>query len=846
MNATAAEPADQYQDALGLICRWFEARSMQPFDFQRKAWDTYLAGQSGLIHAPTGIGKTYAAWFGPLIEWMTGHRRKQPLGGIDNRRARDESPRIRVLWVTPLRALSADIHDALRRTLVDLDLPWSVECRTGDTPASVRNRQKKRLPTALITTPESLCLLLSYPGAREQFSCLRSVVVDEWHELMGSKRGVLMELALAHLRQWNRRLRTWGLSATLGNTATAMQVLLGAAHNGGLLIEGSLSKSIEIESVIPSQMDRFPWAGHLGLKLLPQVLALIETAVSVLLFTNTRSQTEIWFREILKARPDWKTEIALHHGSLDRAEREAVEQGLRQGRLKCVVCTSSLDLGVDFTPVDRVIQIGSPKGIARLIQRAGRSGHRPGEKSRVICAPTNALELIEVAAARRSVADGVIEPRHPVTRPLDVLAQHLVTVALGSGFRPDALFREIRNTHAFRQLSRQEFDWVLNFVSTGGPSLGAYPEYAKIAPQNGKFAVSNPKTAARHRMNIGTITSDAAVLVKFVNGRRLGSVEERFVSKLKRGDCFMFAGRLLEFVRMKDMTLWVRKGSRRKEGSIPQWLGGRMPLSTQLAAAVRDRLDDARRGIFNSPEMEAVRPLLDIQARWSMIPGSGDLLIEKLASRDGTHLFVFSFDGHLVNEGIGALLAYRLSKPAPLTISIAANDYGLELLSDRDMPTASFENGSIFNTHELLQDILESLNVSEMARRRFRGIARVAGLVFQGYPGRRKTWGQVQASSSLLYNVFRRYDPGNLLIEQSTREILERQLEFERLSQSLVRMAASRLHLIETAQPTPLAFPILVNRLRTRISSEKLADRVRRMQLKLEKAVNTPKESKKH
>jgi ATP-dependent Lhr-like helicase len=843
MKASAGELADRCQAALELVCQWFDDRSMQPFDFQREAWDAYLTGQSGLIHAPTGIGKTFAAWFGPLIEWMTGHHRKRPLDGFDNRRARDESPRIRVLWVTPLRALSADIREALLRTVEDLDLPWSVECRTGDTPASVRNRQKKRLPTALITTPESLCLLLSYPGAREQFGCLRSVVVDEWHELMGSKRGVLMELALARLRQWNRGLRTWGLSATLGNTATAMQVLLGRGHKRGHLIEGSLPKSIEIESIIPPQIDRFPWAGHLGLKLLPQVLAMIETAKSALIFTNTRSQTEIWFREILEARPDWKAKIALHHGSLDRAEREAVEQGLRQGRLQCVVCTSSLDLGVDFTPVDRVIQIGSPKGIARLIQRAGRSGHRPGEKSRVICVPTNALELIEVAATRRSVADGVIEPRHPVTRPLDVLTQHLVTVALGNGFRPDALFREIRGTHAFRQLSRQEFDWVLNFVSTGGPSLGAYPEYAKIAPQNGNFTVSNPKTAARHRMNIGTITADAAILVKFVNGRRLGSVEERFVSKLKRGDCFVFAGRLLEFVRMKDMVLWVRKCSRRT-GSIPQWLGGRMPLSTELAAAVRDRLDNARRGIFESPEMEAVRPLLDIQARWSRIPGSGDLLIEKLASRDGNHLFLFSFDGYLVNEGLGALLAYRLSRPAPLTISIAVNDYGLELLSDREIPTASFENGSIFNTDELLQDILASLNISEMARRRFRGIARVAGLVFQGYPGRRKSWGQVQASSSLLYNVFRRYDPENLLVEQSTREILERQLEFERLSQSLDRMAASRLHLIETAQPTPLAFPILVNRLRTRISSEKLADRVRRMQLKLEKAVNRPKVSR--
>jgi ATP-dependent Lhr-like helicase len=740
-----------------------------------------------------------------------------------------------VLWITPLRALSSDIHDALRRTIDNLKIPWTVECRTGDTPASARNRQKKRLPTALVTTPESLSLLLSYPGARDRFGGLRTVVVDEWHELMGSKRGVLTELALARLRRGIPALRIWGVSATLGNTDTALKALLGPAHDKGCIVTGARPKAMEIESLIPSQIERFPWSGHLGLKLLPEVLSTIEGAASALIFTNTRSQTEIWFRAILEARPDWEGTIALHHGSIDRTEREAVERGLRQGLLKGVVCTSSLDLGVDFSPVDRVLQIGSPKGIARLMQRAGRSGHRPGETSRVICVPTNALELVEAAAARRSAAAGIIEPRRPVSRPLDVLAQHLVTVALGSGFRADALFEEVRHTHAFRNLSRQEFDWVLDFVCTGGPSLGAYPEYAKIISKRGNFHASTPEVARRHRMNIGTITADAAILVKFLNGHRLGSVEERFVSRLKRGDCFVFAGRLLEFVRMKDMTVWVRK-CRDRKGPVPQWIGGRMPLSTELATAVRDLLDKARRGIFASPEMAAVRPLLELQARWSKIPGKADLLVEKLHSRDGCHLFVFSFEGHLVNEGLGALLAYRLSRPAPLTLSIAANDYGLELLCDRDIPADAFLDGSIFETDNLHRDILDSLNVSEMARRRFRGIARVAGLVFQGYPGRPKSWGQVQASSSLLYNVFRRYDPGNLLLEQTTREVLERQLEFERLSGSLKRMAASRLHLIHPPQPTPLAFPILVNRLRTRVSSEKLADRVRRMQLTLEKA----------
>jgi ATP-dependent Lhr-like helicase len=701
----------------------------------------------------------------------------------------------------------------------------------------LRSRQKKRLPTVLVTTPESLSLLLSYPNAGDQFGCLRSAVVDEWHELMGSKRGVMVELALARLRRWQKNLRTWGLSATLGNTEMAMKALLGRFYNKGLLIEGTPYKPVEIESIIPQQMDRFPWSGHIGIQLLPQVLTKIETASSVLVFTNTRSQSEIWFREILEARPAWRLSIALHHGSLDRAERESVEQGLRQGRLKCVVCTSSLDLGVDFTPVDRVIQIGSPKGIARLIQRAGRSGHQPGEKSRVICVPTSALELIEISAARFAFEKGFIEPRCPVSRPLDLLVQHLVTVALGSGFHPESLFREVRQTYAFQHLTRQEFDWVLDFVSTGGPSLGAYPEYKKINSKSGKFTVSDQKIAVRHRMNIGTISSDAAIWVKFGNGRRLGSVEERFVSKLKRGDCFVFAGHLLEFLRMKDMTLWVRK-CRKRKGHIPQWLGSRMPLSTELATAVRETLDHARRGIFKSQEMKAVRPLLETQARWSMIPGKGDLLIEKLTSRDGHHLFIFSFEGLLVNEGLGALLAYRLSKTAPLTLSVAVNDYGIELLCDREIPEDPFENRSIFKTRNLMEDILESLNVSEMARRRFRGIARVAGLIFQGYPGRQKSLRQVQSSSSLLYNVFRRYDPENLLVDQANIEVLERQLEFERLLQSLKRLAMLQIHFIETAQPTPLAFPILVNRLRTRVSSEKLADRVRRMQIRLEKAAD--------
>ncbi len=824
--------------AIAIISRWFRSRGWQPFDFQRDTWNAYLEGRSGLIHAPTGIGKTYAAWFGPLIEWLAQAKVRSPESASPDEAFKQDVPPLEVLWITPLRALATDIHAALDEVAKDLDLPWSVQCRTGDTSASVKNRQKKELPTVLITTPESLNLLISYAGARKRFGNTRLVVVDEWHELLGSKRGTLVELALARLRTWNLQIRIWGLSATLGNTTTAMQVLLGSFSHNGCLVQGIQPKSVVVESVIPPHVERFPWAGHLGLKLLPQVLEKMASAASTLVFTNTRSQTEIWYQAILEARPDWSPRVALHHGSLDRKERLSVEQGLRSGRLKGVVCTSSLDLGVDFTPVDLVIQIGSPKGIARLMQRAGRSGHQPGKHSHVVCVPTNALELMEVAAARHSVEIGCIEPREPVVLPLDVLVQHLVTVALGDGFHPDQMYRELKTTYAFRNLLKREFNWALDFVSAGGHALAAYPEFNKITLKKGRFTAANPKIAIRHRMNIGTITSDAAILVKFLNGHRLGTIEERFVARLKKGDVFIFAGRLLEFVRIKDMTLWVRK-SRSRKGPIPQWIGGRMPLSTELAAAVRDQLDHAAHKRLETPEMAALQPILKLQARWSIIPGSNDLLIEKCKSREGHHLFIYAFEGHLVNEGLGALLAYRLSQLKPLTLSIAVNDYGLELLSDRNIPVAPFEDLSIFSTDGLLEDILASVNAAEMGRRQFREIARVAGLVFQGYPGRHKSGHQLQASSSLLYNVFQRYEPKNLLLRQATREVLAKQLEYTRLGRSLKRMSGTTLRLIETKQVTPLAFPIMVNRLRAQVSSEKLVDRVKRMQLKLEKKADS-------
>lgn len=801
------------------INSWFNLQGWQPFPFQQKVWKEYLKGSSGLIHASTGTGKTYAAFMGPLIEYMKTDTRETGL---------------KILWITPLRALASDTLQALQKPVNDLNLGWRVEKRTGDTSSSQRLKQSKQLPEILITTPESLSLLLSYSNSEKQFKSLRLVVVDEWHELISSKRGVLTELCIARLKKWNNNLRIWGLSATLGNTETAMQTLLGSDSANGKLIKGLVPKKILISTIIPPVVERFPWAGHLGINLLNDVVKEIHAAKSCLVFTNTRSQTEIWFQAILNYKPEWAGLIALHHGSLDKDERKAVENLLAAGKLKCVVATSSLDLGVDFSPVDKVIQIGSPKGIARLLQRAGRSGHNPGRTSLVTCVPTNAFELIEFAAAKSAIDNGFIEPRFSIKNPLDVLSQHLVTIALGTGFKYNEMFNEVKSTNAFSNITKQEWDWVLDFVSKGGPALRAYPEYSKVILKDDLYIVENKTTARRHRMSIGTITSDSSVMIQYLKGGKIGTVEESFISKMKRGDTFIFGGKVLEYVRIKDMTLWVRK-AKKNSGSIPQWMGGRMPLSTELAFKVRQKLNESKEGIFNSSEMKAVKPILQLQSKWSVIPADDEILIERIKTREGYHLFFYPFEGKLVHEGIASLLAFRVSRLKPITFSISTNDYGFELLSASEIPIEEAIKKNLFSVEGLVDDIFASLNSSEMAKRQFRGIARIAGLIFQGYPGSNKSVRQIQASSGLFYEVFTKYDSENLLLKQASREVLENQLEQNRLYETLKRISSAAIILLDVPNPTPLAFPIMVNRFREKLSSEKLSDRVKRMQIQLEK-----------
>jgi ATP-dependent Lhr-like helicase len=825
------------------LLEWFGERGWKPFSFQREVWKAIASGQSGLLHATTGAGKTYAVWLGALQAFAPQStvkkiKPKVPVAPVSPARAATKkiAPPLTVLWITPMRALAADTLRALQQPLETLAPDWSAGARSGDTSSTERSAQNTRLPTVLVTTPESLSVLLSRADASTGLGAVKMVVVDEWHELLGNKRGVQTQLALARLRRWNDGLVVWGMSATLGNLPEAMHTLLG--HHDGTLVQGQVPKKLLIDSLLPGRAERFPWGGHLGLTMLPQVIDEIAASGTTLVFTNTRSQSEIWYQAILEAKPEWAGLIALHHGSLDRAVREWVEAGLKAGELRAVVCTSSLDLGVDFLPVERVLQIGSPKGVARLLQRAGRSGHAPGRPSRITLVPTHSIEMVECAAARAAIAAGHIEARSTPDQPLDVLVQHLVTVGLGGGFVPDDLYAEVRSTAAYATLSAESWDWCLRFVRQGGASLAAYPDYQRAVPDaDGVWRVPDARLARRHRMNIGTIVSDASMAVQYVGGAKIGTVEESFAARMKPGDCFLFGGRMLELVRIREMTAWVRRASG-KRPAVPRWNGGRMPLSTTLADAVVQQLALADEGYYVSPELQCVRPLLELQQQWSALPTPQTLLAETLKTREGWHLFLYPFAGRHVHLGLANLIAWRVAQHAPRTFSIAVNDYGFELLcaTEVDWPTVLPEALASRDERTLLHEVLESLNASELAQRRFREIARVSGLIFQGYPGEKRSNKQLQASSSLFWEVFRKYDPANKLLLQAEQELLAQELEIGRLRASLARIAMQQLVLKALVRPTPFAFPLMVERFREKLSNESVADRIARMVEQLEKA----------
>jgi ATP-dependent Lhr-like helicase len=807
------------------LTAWFASRGWAPLPFQKTMWRHYLSGASGLLHTPTGSGKTLAMFGGPLLQALA----DQPVRATSDRKTK-RIPALQVLWITPLRALASDTARALREPLAALGLDWQVGLRTGDASARDKRLAREGRVDVLVTTPESLALLLSYPDTRAQLRQLRCVVVDEWHELLGNKRGVLLQLNLRLLRDALPALQVWGLSATLGNLEEARDVLLPDLPDAPL-VAGARPRPVAVETLLPAQGERFPWAGHLGLSQLQRVQEKLVTVGTSLLFTNTRAQAELWHQALSAVWPEDPATLGLHHGSLDPAQRRVVEQGLREGTLRCVVATSSLDLGVDFPAVDQVLQIGSPKGIARLVQRAGRARHRPGESGHIVCVPSHALELVEYAAARRALADGVIEARRPLRMSLDVLAQHCVSCALGGGFDADALLEQVRRTHAFASLDTAQWQGVLDFIVQGGRALAQYPDFHKVVrDDDGMYRVHDRRVALRHRLSIGTITSDGSVMVQFMRGGRLGTVEEQFAGRLRPGDHFQFAGRLLELVRLENLTAYVRL-ARGGEGVVPRWQGGRLPLSEALGQEMEAVLASPP----TSPEMQWLAPLLRLQSRLSALPGPSLLLVETLRRREGQFVFVYPFAGRQVNEGLAALMALRWTRLQANTFGYAANDYGFVLAPARTVDVDAARISALLHPDGLFEDLRDSLNLGELARRQFRDIARVSGLLIPALPGRTpRSLRQLQASAGLLYDVLRQHDPEHILLGLAEQEVLHGQLDLACLASTLRRCQARTLCLQQPSTLGPLSFPLWAERLRGQLSNEDWKTRVLRAASQLE------------
>jgi len=797
-----------------IIKDWMQSKGNTPFSFQEETWVKYNQGYSGMVVAPTGFGKTFSVFLGVLIEFMN--------------HPDSYHPGLKLVWITPLRSLAKDLARAMQDAINEIGLDWSVEVRNGDTDIQLRQRQTRLMPDILLVTPESLHLLLAQKGRSRFFKNIKCIAVDEWHELLGTKRGVMTELALSYLSHQHPQIRIWGITATIGNLDEALNVLLPVKKKKVKIIARE-KKLIDIISVFPDEVEVLPWAGHLGSRLVEKVVPVILQSKSTLVFTNTRSQSEYWYQLLLEAHPDFAGQIALHHSSIDAKLRQWIEESLGAGKLKAVIATSSLDLGVDFKPVDTVIQIGSSKGVARFMQRAGRSGHSPYETSRIYFVPTHSLELIEVAALKEAVRTKTIESREPMVMTFDVLVQFLVTLALGGGFDPAEIFPVIKNTFAFTEITQDEWSWCQLFITVGGTVGKSYEEFHKVVKnEQGLFIVESRRIAMLHRMNIGVIVSDSMMRVKFLSGGYVGMVEEYFISKLKIGSKFILAGRTLELVTTREMTAYVKSAKGR--AITPSWLGGRLPLSSNLSQFLRQKLAKAANPLTKEPELRFLHPLFNRQAEHSQIPAEDEFLVEKITTKEGYHLFMYPFEGRLIHEVMASLIAYRISRFYPISFSMAMNDYGFELFSDSDIQLSQIQLHDILNSRNLMDDVLTSINATEMAKRKFRDIAVISGLVVQNYRGTHRNNKSLQASSGIIFKVLEAHDPYNLLLRQAYTEVFNQQLEEPRLIAAFNRIGKSKIIYREAANFTPLSFPIKVDSLRQSLSSEDLIKRIEKLQ----------------
>lgn len=817
------------------VIKWLKLNKKKPFKFQTDAWQYYAEGYCGLVNAPTGFGKTFSIFLAVVIDELNAKQTKRHTTGL------------KLIWITPLRSLAKDLARAMREVCNELELDWHVGVRNGDTPQNEKLKQKKQMPEVLIITPESIHLLLAQKSTFNYFDQLQCIVADEWHELIGSKRGVMTELAISRIKGLlteqhpERLLRIWGISATIGNLDQATEVLVPYDDVLKTIVKADIETKIEIRSILPDHVDMLPWAGHLGHKLAHKLLPIIHKSKTTLIFTNTRGQAELWYQTLLAQDENLAGLLAIHHGSIDYELRNWIEDAIHTGILKAVVCTSSLDLGVDFKPVDTVVQIGSPKGVARFLQRAGRSGHSPYETSKIYFLPTHALELVEAAAIKEAAKTQDIESREPVVMAFDTLVQYLVTLAVGDGFDDEKIFFEIKKTHAFKELLPQEWSWIMQFITTGGETLTAYNEFSKVSKaKDGLWKVQSRQIAMRHRLHIGTIVSDAMLKVKYLSGGYIGMIEESFISRMKPGSSFTLAGRVLEFVMVKEMMVLVRK-SKLKQAISPSWMGGRMSLTANLGSILRKKYNETLDKTHDDEELDFIFPLFERQAKVSHVPKNDEFLIELIDTRDGYHFFAYPFEGRQVHEIMAALIAYRLGKIRPITFSIAMNDYGFELLSEQPIPLDEENIKLLFTPLNLTNDIIASINATEMARRKFRDIACISGLVFQGYPGKYVANKHLQSSAALFFNVFSDYDKHNLLLRQAYDEAFYQQIEEPRLAAALNRIQASKFVVVKAKSYTPLCFPIKVDSLRDNMSSEELSQRIERMTAEADRKAKTNK-----
>ncbi len=794
-------------EAESLVSQFFNKNSWEPLEFQKTAWKSYDKGHHLLINVPTGSGKTYAAYMAPLVEILTEAKQS---GGY------------RLLYLSPLRSLVRDIQRALQNVSNTLRIPVQIDVHTGD--SKINTKSKKSLGQVLVTTPESFALLMANQEKDFFFKNLKTLIVDEAHEIFSSKRGSLLELDLAHLRTF-AKFRNIVVSATVANGADLARRVDPAAKFAN--ISALHKRKVHIDILPNHTANRLAFFGFMGTYFIEQILSRLNLNASQILFANTRAQAEAWFRRLREASSTLDISIELHHGSLDREERHRVETALKNGTVDLLVATSSLELGVDFPEIEHIFQIGSPKSVARTIQRAGRGFHKPELESHLTIVPTSIFDFVECQALNTLLKIGRVENISSPEFPVDVLLQYLQTRALRDGFDADQIFKEIQSTVAFRDITPSQFESYIHFLLRGSPALVAYPHFLKLHKVDGKIQFIERSQQRRHLLNMGTIVDNVGIRVKYLTGGYVGSLDEAFVSRLKKGDLFSFAGRVLQYVSLRDLVLNVRlaKGDPKH---VAAWQGSHLSLSSFLSHEMLEVLHQV--ALEEQILDPSIAPVFELQRSVSAIPLRTQLLVEQLKTREGFHMFIYTFEGRAANEGIGHLLAYRLAKMEANTFTVSCNDFGIELIAKNSFPTPHHLTAAFASGLENLQrDIALTFNYPEIAKRKFREVARISGLVQPRQFSGAKTDRQVQVSTSLLFDVLKSYDPKNILIQQSEIEVLNKNLDLQRLHAAFVRFEQQELLLRSITRLSPFAFPLYVERVRSTVSTETLETRISRI-----------------